>query len=194
MKLLLMVLVLLSLVLFLAVHGVLFFNFILLMAQAGYLQADKTLYMCVCSSSNCSCLEQISFALCNSELITLYLLVMAWWLSHCKYWLVWVGCLYTVVDRLPLLFAVTKVSRKGMIPSALVVSAVNFISSSMELMWLKNTPLCSVSKMTKVSSTNLFHRLGGCGAISRAFVSKFMKILATMGMSGDPIATPSTCS
>ena len=162
------------------------------MAQAGYLQADKTLFMCVCSSSSCSWLEQISFALCDSELITLYLLAMAWWLSHCKYWLVWVGFLYTVVDRLPSFFGVTKVSRKGMDPSALVVSAVNFIFSSMSLMWLKNSSLCSVSKMTKVLSTNLFHKCGVCGAVSRAFVSKFsMKILATMGLSGDPIAAPS---
>ena len=36
--------------------------------------------------------------------------------------------------------------------------------------------------MTKVSSTYLFHRLGGCGAVSRASFSKFsMKMSATMG-------------
>ena len=47
----------------------------------------------------------------------------------------------------------------------------------------------------KVSSTNLFQRLGGCGAVSRALVSKCsMYILATMGLSGDPIAAPSTYS
>ena len=49
-KLLWKVLVLVSLLLFLTVLGVLFFNFILLMAHAGYLQADKTLCMCACSS------------------------------------------------------------------------------------------------------------------------------------------------
>ena len=85
MTLLLMVLVLVPLLLFLAVLEVLFFNFILLMAHAGYLQADKTLFTCVCSSSSWSWLVQISLALCNSELITSYLLDMAWWLSHCKY-------------------------------------------------------------------------------------------------------------
>ena len=140
MKLLLMVLVLVPLLLFLAVLGVLFFNFILLMAHAGYLQAGKTLFMCACSSSSWSWLEQISLALCSSELITLYLLDMAWWLSHCKYWLVWVSFLYTVVDRLWSLFGVTKVSRKGMDPSALVVSAVNSIFSSKELMWFFHLP------------------------------------------------------
>ena len=52
MTLLLMVLVLVPLLLFLAVLGILFFNFILLMAHAGYLQACNTLCMCVCSSSS----------------------------------------------------------------------------------------------------------------------------------------------
>ena len=53
MKLLLKVLDLVSLLLLiLAVLGVLVFNFILLMAHAGYLQADKTFCMCVCSSSS----------------------------------------------------------------------------------------------------------------------------------------------
>ena len=149
MKGLLMVLVLVPLLLFLVVLGVLFLTFMLLMALAGYLQADKTLFMCVCSSSSWSWLEHISLALCSSELITLYLLDMAWWLSNCKYWLVWVGFLYTVVDRLPSLFGVTKVSRKGMDLSALVVSAVNFMFSSMELVWLKTSSLCSASKMKK---------------------------------------------
>ena len=139
MTLLLKVLVL-FLVLFLTVLGVLFFNFILLMANAGYLQACNTLCMGVFSSSSWSWLEQISLPLCNSVLISLHLLAMAWWLSHCKYWLVWVGFLYAVVDRLPSLFGVTEVSRKGMDSSALVVSAVNFILSSMELMWPFHLP------------------------------------------------------
>ena len=55
---------------------------ILFMAHAGYLQVDKALCICACSSASRSLLEQISLALCNSELITLYLLDMAWWLSH----------------------------------------------------------------------------------------------------------------
>ena len=52
MTLLLMVLVLVPLLLFFAVLGILFFNFILLMAHAGYLQACNTLCMCVYSSSS----------------------------------------------------------------------------------------------------------------------------------------------
>ena len=86
-------------------------------------------------------------------------------------------------------------SRKGLAPYALLVSAVNFMFSSIELMWWK-THLCVCASMkTKVSSTNPFHRLGECGADSRAFVSNSsMKVLATMGLSGDPIAAPYICS
>ena len=94
--------------------------------------------MCVCSSSSCSFVEHTSLALWNSVLMTLYLLDMAWWLSHCRYWLVWVGFLYTVVNRLPSLCGVTTVSKKGIALSALMFSAVNFMFSSIELMcWKK---------------------------------------------------------
>ena len=115
-----------------------------------------------CCSSSISCwVEHACLALCNRELMMLYLFAMAWWLSHCKYWLVWVGFLYTVVARLPSLWGVTKMSKKGIDPSALVVSAVNLMFGSSEFMWWKNSSLCCSSRMTKVSSTYLFHRLGG---------------------------------
>ena len=45
-------------------------------------------------------------------------------------------------------------------PSASVVSAVNFMLSPNELICWKNSSLYCSSRMTKVSSTNLFHRLG----------------------------------
>ena len=126
------------------------------MAHGGYLEADKTLSMCVNSSSSCSWLEQMFLALCSNEFITLYLLAMAWWLPHCKNWLVWVGFLYIEVDKLPLLLGVIKVSIKGIDPLALVFQTVNCICSSMVFICWKNSSLCSVFKMTKVSSTNLF--------------------------------------
>ena len=48
---------------------------------------------------------------------------------------------------------------------------------------------------TKVSSTNLYHRVGGLGAVLRALVSNSsMYMLAMMGLRGDPIATRSNCS
>ena len=71
--------------------------------------------MYVNSSSNCSWLEQMLFALCSNEFITLNLLAMAWWLSHCKYWFVWVGLLYIEVDKLPSLLASTRVSKRVLI-------------------------------------------------------------------------------
>ena len=108
--------------------------FILFMAHSGYLQVCNASCISFCSSSSDCLFEQMSLALCNNELITLYLLDMAWWLSHWRYWLVCVGFLYTFVCRLPSLFGVIKVSRKGMDPSALDVSAVNLMLVSNEFM------------------------------------------------------------
>ena len=172
-----------------------FFSLTLCMAQEGYLHVVNASSICVNSSFFCSWLEQMLLALCNKEFITLYLLAMEWWLSHCKYWLVWVGFLYMEVDKLPSSFTVTRVSRKGRDPSALVFSAVNWIFSSILFKCWKNSSLCAVFWMTKVSSTYLFQRLGGCGAVSRALVSKCsIYMFATMRLSGDPMAAPSTCS
>ena len=101
------------------------------------------------------------FPLCIKELITLYLLAIEWWLSHCKYWFVWVGFLCMEVDKLPSSSTVTRVSRKGNDQSALVFSAVNWIFSSIPFICWNNSSLYVVSRMTKVSSPNLFQRLGG---------------------------------
>ena len=76
----------------------------------------------------------MSLALCSNELITLFLLDMAWWLSHLRYWFVCGGFLYTLVCRLPSLFGVTSVSKNGMDPSALVFSAVNLMLLSRQFM------------------------------------------------------------
>ena len=49
--------------------------------------------------------------------------------------------------------------------------------------------------MTHVSFTNLNHGWGGLIADLRAFLSKHsMNRLVTMGVTGDPIGAPSTCS
>ena len=57
-------------------------------------------------------------------LITLNLAERLWWLSHCKYWSVRVGFLYTVMDRPPFSSGFTMVSKKGMEPSSLLSSTV----------------------------------------------------------------------
>ena len=155
-------LMILLLLLLLFGFGVFIFNFVLFIAQLGYLHCNRTFCIRECSSSRSCWLEQRFFALCSRELMMLYLFDMAWWLSHCTYWLVWLGFLYTVVARLPSLWGVTKVSKKGIDPSALVVSAVNLMFGSKELICWRNSSWCCSSWMTKVSSTYLFHRLGGC--------------------------------
>ena len=96
--------------------GVLILAFVLFITQLGYLHITRALCICCCSSSICCWLEHVCFALCKRVLMILYLFAMAWRLSHCKYWLVWVGFLYTVVARLPSLCSVTKVSKKGIDP------------------------------------------------------------------------------
>ena len=59
----------------------------------------------------------------------------------------------------------------------------------------KNSSLCVVSRMTKVSSTNLsFRGLGGVVLSQGPWSQNVPYILAIMGLSGDPIAAPSTCS
>ena len=75
------------------VFGASIFSFILFIVQFGHLCAVRALCIFVCSSSSNFLLEQMFFALCRSVLIMLYFLFMAWWLSHCKYWFVWVGFL-----------------------------------------------------------------------------------------------------
>ena len=47
------------------------------MAQAGYLQIDRALSICVFYSSSRSLLEQMSLTLCSNELMMLYLFDMA---------------------------------------------------------------------------------------------------------------------
>ena len=47
----------------------------------------------------------------------------------------------------------------------------------------------------KVSSTKLFQSVGGDGAVARAFILRSsINKLATIGLMGDPIAAPLTCS
>ena len=53
--------------------------------------------------------------------MTLNLAERWWWLSHCKYWSVCVGFLYTVMDREPSASGLTIVSKKGMETILLVV-------------------------------------------------------------------------
>ena len=134
-------------------------------------------------------------ALWERVLITLNLAERLWWLSHCRYWSVWVGFLYTVMDRPLFSSGFTIVSKKGMEPSSLWSSTVNFMARSTLLMCWRKSCLLTSLWMTKVSSTYLHLNLGGWGAVLKAFCSKYsMYRFATIGLTGEPMAAPSTCS
>ena len=107
-------------------------------------------------SSCCnSCgVEQMVCALWCKVPITLYFDVKVWWLSHCRYRSVCVGFLYTVVLRLPSSSGLINVSRKGIDPSSLWSSHVNWICLSIELMCSRNSLLCDDSMIVNVSSTS----------------------------------------
>ena len=106
----------------------------------------------------------------------------------------WLDFLYTLVVRVPSSCGVTSVSRNGMEPSCLVSSVVKLMEGSTELMCCKNSSFCDCCIMTKVSSTNLFHNLGGFTADVRALCSKDSIFkFAAIGLTGDPIATPLVC-
>ena len=93
-----------------------------------------------------------------------------WWLSHCKYWSVCVGFLYTVMDREPSTSGLTIVSKKGMEPSTFLSSTVNLIAGSTLFMCWRKPCLLASLWMTKVSSTYLPQNLGGWGQYLELFV------------------------
>ena len=165
------------------------------MAHLGYLHCVRTSSRCFNSSFSSWELEHTALALCVRVLITLYLQARLWWLSHCRYWSVWVGFLYTLVVNVPSSWGVTKMSKKGIEPSCLCSSVVNCMAGSTEFMCCRNSSLLFCCKMTNVSSTNLFHHLGGFTAVVRALSSKnSIYKLDTTGLTGDPIAAPWFCS
>ena len=78
------------------------------------------------------------FTLWVRVFIMLYLAEKWWWLSHCKYWYVWVSFLYTVIDSLPSASGLRVVSMKGMALSSLLFSTVNLIArSTLFMCWRK---------------------------------------------------------
>ena len=133
----------------------------LLMAQLGYLHLPRASFRCFNSSLRSSGVVQTTLALWMSVPVTLYLEDNLWWLSHCKYWSVWVGFWYTWKERELSARGVTRVSRKGIAPFTWFPSTVNLIAGSILLIWSRNPCLCACCWMTQVSSTNLNHAQGG---------------------------------
>ncbi len=73
-------------------------------------------------------------------------------------------------------------------------SVVNFMDGCWTFRCVMNCSLRADFMMTKVSSTYLPQIFTGRGKVARALLSKFsMKRLDTMGLTGEPMATPSIC-
>ena len=86
----------------------------LFMVQLGYFHCLRTSSRCCSSLFNNSGVVCTVLALYIRVLITLYFDARLWLLSHCRYWSVWVGFLYTFVVKVPSGWGVTKMSRNGM--------------------------------------------------------------------------------
>ena len=108
-------------------------------------------------------------------LITLNFVERWWWLSHCRYWSRWIGFLYTVMDRLPSASGLPMVSQKGMAPSSLLSSIVNWIMGPTLLMCCRKSCLLTSFWITKVSSTYLHQSLGSRG-ITKSFLLKVLHV------------------
>ena len=168
--------------------GCLIFIFTLLRAQMGYLFPIST--FCRCSSFSRSCwFEHTAMALWYSVFITLYLAAMVWWLSHCRYKSVWVGFLYTVVLKLPSECP----QRDGPITMTLFTGEFDLVINRVDMLYevfflcFLNDHKCVIHKSSPQAR--------GCGAVLIVFVSNAsIYKLAFMGLMGEPMAAPSTCS
>ena len=107
-----------------------------------------------------------------------------------------VGFLYTVMDSVPSASGLTMVSKNGMDPSSLLSSTVNLMAGSTLFMCWRKPCLLKSLWMTKVSSTNLCQNLGGgWGHYLELFIpSTPCRGWPTMGLTGETMAVPSTCS
>ena len=124
-------------------------------------------------------------------MITLNLAERLWWLSHCRYWSVWVVFLYTVMDRPPFSSGFTIVSQKGMEPSSLLSSTVNFMAGSALLMCWRKPCLLTSLWITKVSSTYLHqHIWGGVQCLGLFALSTPCKGLLLWDLLGNPWLHP----
>ena len=88
----------------------------------------------------------------------------------------------------------TIVSKKGMDPSSLLSSTVNLMAGSALFYVLKEALFIDLLVDDKGVIYIPAPELGGVGAVLRAFCSKYsMYRLATMWLTGEPMAAPSTC-
>ena len=89
----------------------------LFMANLGYLHLTRaSLRWCTTPHLKSPSVVHTVLALWVSVPMTLYLTERLWWLSHCKYWSVWVGLWYTFMLRELTASGLTKVPRKEIVP------------------------------------------------------------------------------
>ena len=134
---------------------------IFLIAHLGYLHRPSTSSRwCNSLLSNCG-VEKMVCALCVKVLITLYLADKLWLLSHGRYKSVWVGFLYTPMVKVPSVSGVMMVSKKGWNHHPWIPQ--QWTGWKGPLSWCAWGILLCVNWcwITKVSSTYLFHILGG---------------------------------
>ena len=149
------------------VLGVCFFSLfwcllkIFLIAHFGYLHSPSTCSRCCNSFSANSGVKQMVWALCVSVLMTLYFAAMLWLLSHGRYRSAWVGFLYTPIVNVPSVSGLMVVPRKGMEPSSFASSTVNWVDGICCIDVLEELFLMCLMLQHDVSSTYLFHTLGG---------------------------------
>ena len=167
-----------------SLEGLLSFLSTLSKAHLGYFHS--TLLRWVYSLWRSSGLLHTVWTLWEGVWITLNLAERWWWLSHCRYWSVWVGFLYTVIDSFPSASGLTMVSKKAMGPASLLFFTVNWMARSTLLMCCRKSCLWIALWMTNVSSTYLHQNLG-VGVVLRAFCTKYsIYRLATIGLTRDP--------
>ena len=135
---------------------------IFFIVHLGYLQPLRTSSTCFNSLLMNSGVEHKVLALCVRVLITLYLEAKLWSLSHWRYWSVWVGFLYTFVVKVPSTLGVRSL-RSKMGWNHLVQLLPWWTWWTCPLGWYvgRISSLCDSCWITKVSSTYLFHILGG---------------------------------
>ena len=139
-------------------------------AHLGYLHLVRAFLRLSFSCWSISGLLHTVWALWERVCMTLNLAERWWWLSHCQYWSVCVGFLYTVMDSSPSASGLTMVSKKGMEPSSLLSSTVKLMAGSTPLMCWRKPCLLASLWMTKVSSTNLHQNLGAVRQYLELFV------------------------
>ena len=131
------------------------------MAHLGYLQWLSAFLRWSNSLWRSSGLLHTVLALWVRVLITLYLADKWRWLSHCRYWSMWVGFLYTVMYSVLSASGLTMVSKKGVAPFSLLSSTVKIMAGSTLLMCYRKCCLYPSFWMTNMSCTYLSHSLGG---------------------------------